>query len=149
MKVILFEEVKGVGKRYEVREVADGYARNFLFPRNLARAATPRALKDVEALKARLHEESAEFIKRLEELKRLIEDRYLEFALRTDDKGNVYGSVTKEMILRAMREHEWLRSERVDVLLEHPLKGLGEHKVRVDLKKGLKAELKVVVRAQL
>lgn len=148
MRVILLEEVKGVGRKYDVKEVADGYARNFLFPRNLARVATPKVLKDVETLKAKLHEENAEFIKQLEELKRLIESRYLEFTLRTDEKGSVYGSVTKEMILRAMREHEWLGKERVDILLGHPLKGFGEYTVPVDLKKGLKAELKVVVRPQ-
>jgi large subunit ribosomal protein L9 len=91
--------------------------------------------------------EDKERIKHLTELARKIQESYLEFSLRTGEKGSVFGSVNKEMILRAMREHKWLTKERVDILLEHPLKTLGEHTIPVDLKKGITARLKIMVRS--
>ena len=69
--------------------------------------------------------------------------------MRTDEHGSVFGSVTKEMILKAMREHGWLGKERADVELEHPIKKIGDQTVVVDLKRGIRAKLKVVVRPQL
>ncbi len=148
MKVILLEDLKGVGKKYDAKEVADGYAKNFLFPRGLARPATSDALKNVAVQRARAEKDDAELVKRLETLSRFLNEHSLEFTLRTDEKGSVFGSVTKEMILRAMREHGWLGKERVDIELNHPIKQIGEHKVAVDLKKGIRATLTVVVRPQ-
>lgn len=148
MKVILLADIGGMGKKYDVKDVSDGHARNLLLPKKLAKPATPQALKELGQLKAELEKENAELRKHLEELARQINESYLEFELKTDEKGSVFGSVTKGMILRAMREQNWLRKERVDILLEHPLKEFGEHKVAVDFKKGITAELKIIVRPQ-
>lgn len=148
MKVILLEDIKGIGNKYDVKDVSDGYARNFLLPKKMVKPATPQALKELEQLKAQMGKEDAEFKKHLSELARKISDSYLEFQLKTDEKGSVFGSITKEMILRAMREHGWLGKERIDISLEHPIKEFGEHKVSVDLKKGIKAELKIIVQPQ-
>ena len=148
MKIILLEDIKGIGKKYDVKDISDGYARNFLLPKKLVKQATPQTLKELEQLKSKLEKEDIGFKKHLSELARKISDSYLEFQLKTDERGSIFGSVTKEMILRAMREHGWLRKERVDILLEHPLKEFGEHKVSVDLKKGIKAELKIIVQPQ-
>ena len=149
MRVILLEDIRGLGKRDEVKEVSDGYVRNFLLPRKLVKPATPRALEEHKVtLAARTREEDA-FRKKLEELGRLIESRYLEFHLKTDAHGSVFGSVTNVMIVKAMREHGWLGTERVDIKLDHPIKKIGDQIVVVDLKKGIRAKLKVVVRAQL
>ena len=148
MKIILLQDVRGVGKKYEVKEVADGYGRNFLVAKGLAKAVTPETQKQVMAQKARMEKEGAEFKKRLGELARNINTHHLEFHLRTDSKGSVFGSVTKEMILKAMREHEWLRTERVEVQLPHPIKEIGDHEVAVRLKQEFTAKLKVIVRPQ-
>jgi len=148
MKVIFLQEVRGAGKIHEVRQVTDGYARNFLFPNKLAESATPAALKKLEAMKEHQEKEDHQLMKRLGELSRTLADRHLDFFVKTDEKGNVFGSVTKEMILKAMREQGWLGKERVEMKIGHPLKTLGEHLIEVDLKKGLKANLKVVLRSQ-
>ncbi|GIW65280.1 MAG: 50S ribosomal protein L9 [Candidatus Parcubacteria bacterium] len=148
MKVILLENVKGLGKKYELKNVSDGYAKNFLFPKNLAKPATPEEIKKIENLKLKLAEEEKELIKHLEEVSRLINDRFIEFNLKTDKTGTVFGSVTKEMILKALREHKLITKERVDILLDHPIKEIGEHIIKVDLKKGIIANLKVIVRPQ-
>ena len=143
MKVILLEDVKKIGKRFDVKEVSDGYARNFLFPNGLADAATPSALKELEKKKAEMEKEDHELIKRLEEISRLIKDRALEFPVKAGENGEVFGSVNKEMILRGLRDSGLLRSERAEIKLERPLKELGVHNVEVDLKKGINAILKV------
>ncbi len=143
MKVILLEDVKKIGKRFDVKEVSDGYARNFLFPNGLADAATPSALKELEKRKADMEKEDRELIKRLEEISRLMNDRALEFPVKAGNNGEVFGSVTKEMILKGLRDSGLLRSERVEIKLERPLKELGVHNIEVDLKKGIKATLKV------
>lgn len=148
MQVILLQDVRNLGKKSEVKNVADGYARNFLFPNKLAEPATPAALKALEKEKVKTEYEDKELKKRLEEIARTIKDRYLEFPVKTGKSGEVFGSVTKEMILKGLRDTGVIRSERVEIKLERPLKELGEHKVEVHLKKGISAELKVVLLAQ-
>lgn len=81
-------------------------------------------------------------------IQQTIKTHTIEFPMRVTEAGLVYGSVTKEMILKALREHAWLTKERVDVLLDHPLKELGEHKIPVDLKKGIRATLTVILRGE-
>lgn len=149
MKVILQEEVKGLGKKYDVKDVSDGYARHYLLPRKLAKPGTAMELKKLQETKARMEREDEELKKHLEELARRLGDRYIEFQLKVDDTGTVFGSVNKEMILKALREHDLVGRERVEVELDHPIKDIGDHAVAVGFKKGIQAKLKVVVRPQL
>ncbi len=148
MKIILIKDVKGIGRKYDVKDVSDGYARNFLMPKKLARPATPNALEELKKAKEKSEREDAELTKRLGEIARKIGESRLEFRLKTDENGSVFGSITKEMILRAMREHGWLGKERANIVLERPIKEFGEHKIIVGLKKGIEAELKIDVRPQ-
>ncbi len=149
MKVILLADVRGLGRKTEVKEVSEGHARNFLFPRGLAKAATSEDLKKLDLRKESQAKEESALRKHLEELARTINDRFVEFTLKTDAKGSVFGSVNKEMILAALREHGLVRKERVDIELEHPLKTIGEHEIAVDLKKGVTAKLKVVIKPEI
>ncbi len=146
MKVILLEDIHGLGKKYDVKDVSDGHARNALIPNGLAQLATADILRELERLKARIKKEDADSTKRLTELARKIEKSSLEFPVRTDKNGTVFGSVNKEMILRALREHHWTTNERVGVHLEHSLKTLGEHVVNVDLERRIVAKLKIVLK---
>jgi len=148
MKAIFLQDVMGKGKRHDVKDVADGYARNFLFPNKLAKQATPAALNALAALKERVAKENEELQKHLGELARKIEETPLEFLLKTDEQGSVFGSVTKEMILEALREHGLMRAEQANVELERPLKDFGEHTVTLRFKRGIAAQLKVIVRRQ-
>jgi len=143
MKVILLQDTKDIGKKWDVKDVKDGYARNFLFPKKLAKPATPQALKEIEKHKKNAEKEEAELVRHLSALARTIDDRHLDFEMKISENGAVFGSVTKEMILKALRENGLITKERVEIHLEHPLKILGEHKVPVDLKHGIKAELKI------
>jgi ribosomal protein L9 len=99
-------------------------------------------------LKEKMDKEDAELVKRLHQIKTQIEAHPIEFDLKGDEKGNLYGAVTKEAILKALREHKFLRTEHADVHIEHPIKSVGEYTVEVDLKKGVTATMKVVVRIE-
>jgi len=148
MRVILLQDIRGIGKKYEVKDIAEGFGTNYLLPRKLVQPATPGNLARLAAAKARLEHDDTEAIKQLTALRDKLASVRLEFPVRTDDTGAVYGSVTKEAILKAMRDHDWLGPERIEIQLEHPLKTLGEHRVPVDLKHGLTAELIVTLRQQ-
>ena len=148
MKVILLQDIRGLGKKGEVKEASDGHARNFLLPRGLAKPATPQALSAIGRELAAKDEAEGELLRRLREIASLLAERNLEFGLKTDEHGSVFGAVNKEMILKAMREHGLVGKERVEIKLEHPLKSFGEHRVKVDLKKGIEAELKIIVRPE-
>lgn len=145
MKVIFLEEVRGVGRKYDIKEVNGGYARNFLIPRKLAKLATAEAIKTNQRLRENLEREGAELKKHLEALARRIEERSLQFKLRVDQIGHLFGSVTKEMILSGLRDAGLVSKERVEVSLDHPIKELGEHSVWVDLKGGIRAKLKLLI----
>lgn len=148
MKVVLLEDVKAVGRKHDVKEVSDGYARNFLFPNKLAKPATASSLKEAETTKALQEKGEAEHLKRLHEIAKLLDERMLEFEVKADEKGTIFGSVTKDMILKNLRDTDLVRNERVELKMDHPLKELGEHKIEVDLKKGVKATLRVALRPQ-
>lgn len=149
MNVIFLQDVRGVARRYDVKDVSDGYARNFLFPNKLAEPATAAALKKIEEGKAAHEKQEAEIMKQLDDAKRQIESVTIEFALKADKSGAPFSSVNKESILKALREHKFITTERVGVELKYPIKEFGDHAVEIDLKKGVTATLKIkVVKAE-
>ena len=148
MKIILLEDVKNLGKKHDVKDVPDGYARNFLIFRKFAKPATPQALKELAIAKSRIEKEDAETIKQRAFLAESMKGKFLIFDLRTDDKGHVFSSVTKEMILKSLRSQGFVGKERVDLKIEHPLKEIGEYLLDLDLKKGIKTKIKVILRSQ-
>ncbi len=145
MKVIFVQDVRGVAKRYDVKDVSDGYARNFLFANKLAEPATPGALKKIEAMRAEHRAAEETLMKQLMEVKRQMESVTLQFALKTDKSGAPFASVNKDTILSALRDHKFITTERPAIELKYPIKDFGEHTVPVDLKKGVVAHLKIQV----
>jgi len=146
MKIILLQDVRNIGKKHDVKDVSDGYARNFLFANNLAEPATTAALAKLENMKEVSEKEDQELTKRLHEIAAQMHELGLQFELEADGHGSVFGSVNKEAILKALRDHGVVRNERVDIMLEHPIKKTGEYVVPVDLKKGITANLKIIVK---
>ena len=148
MRVIFLQDVRNVARRHDVRDVADGYARNFLFPNKLAEPATATALKKLEALKSEIGKNEKEFAERVEKIVGELKEKSLEFFLKTDAKGSVFGSINKDAVLQALRDSGLVTKERVEIKLERPIKELGEHKMPLRFKNGAEAELKIIVRPQ-
>jgi len=140
MKVIFLQDVKNVGKKFDVKNVSDGYARNFLFPQGLAKIATEETVKNLEAQKAATVKEEEKVKNELIALSKVLENKEFEFKVKTGEKGEVFGSVTKNDIEKSISA-----PEDIEVLLDKPIKKLGEHRVEVNLGKGIKANLKINV----
>lgn len=145
MKVILTREVSQLGSRDDVVNVADGYARNYLFPRNLAIPATPSALAEVER-RAKLREAKSE--KLLEQAKDAAE-RLAEVQLtikgRVGSGTKLYGSITHADIAEALEQQVGLKVDKRKIILEEPIKSLGTYEVMIRLHKDSIAHIKVEV----
>lgn len=138
MKVILLQDIKGLGKKYDVKEIRDGYARNFLIPKKLAAIATPAMLQQksqVEARERQLLEKYGELAKKLEKEK-------IKFSVKVGEKNEVFGSITKADIKKALEAKGF---NNIEIELTHPLKILGEHLVEANLGRGIRAKIKVVL----
>lgn len=145
MQVIFLQTVKGKGEKNQVKNIADGYARNFLIPQGLAVPATPATLKGLEAAKARADEEDKEEMERVHRLVSELKNKKLEFQLKTDGKGSVFGSVNADMIKKSLQEQGLSGNDRVEVELKHPIKEFGEHRVELRFHKGVTAKVAVSV----
>lgn len=99
-------------------------------------------------MKAEHDKNESDLIGRLHEIAKKINETKIEFPVKTDKSGAVFGSVNKESILKALRDHELVRTERIDIDLKYPLKEVGEYTVPLDLKKGVTAVLRVVISAE-
>lgn len=148
MKVILLQDVKNVGKKFEVKDVSDGYVRNLLLPKGWVKAATPGELAALERQKKLDTDKDAEVRHKLTIISREVDGKKIEFKVKTDKTGAVFGSVTKEAILKALREHNFPHEAHVTIDLEHPIKTLGETSVKVEFAKGIEAKVIVLLQPQ-
>lgn len=138
-------DIKGLGKKFDVKTVKDGYARNFLFPRSLAKLADKRSLDELEFKKAVWEKEDGELKTRLETLAQNLTHQTLRFILKTGPKDTVFGSVSRDEIKKAVLAVIPGDYKDIEVELERPIKTLGEHEVNLDFGKGIKGKVKVIV----
>jgi large subunit ribosomal protein L9 len=144
MKVILLDDVTKVGRRGEVRDVSDGYARNFLIPKKLALSATAGNLKNLEHIK-RQQDAKADRIKAdAETLRAKIEALTYEQRRQASEEGKLFGSVTSQDIADFLGTRG-ISMERKRITLDEPIKALGEHVVSMRLHQDVTAQLRVNV----
>ncbi|MBI4160502.1 MAG: 50S ribosomal protein L9 [Candidatus Yanofskybacteria bacterium] len=149
MKVILLQNIKGMGQMGDVKNVSDGYARNFLFPRKIAKLATDAAMKEVDSLKKKLEISQKVERENATKLAEQFKDVVLEFTRKATKTGKIYSAVTKEDIAEILNTQTGLRIQPNAVNLEGHERGhikqLGEHLVKVELAPDVTAEVKVKV----
>ena len=149
MKVIFLKDIKGVGRLYEVKDVSDGYARNYLLPNRLAKIADEKSLRALEKERALHERQEAEFTANAREVAKELSDKIFAVALKTNKNGSVFGSVTKEMIKDLVAsDTARISKDDIDVLLEKPIRALGEHRVQIDLGRGVKTTITLSVQPQ-
>jgi large subunit ribosomal protein L9 len=144
MKVILMTDVPALGNRGETRDVAAGYARNFLLPRKLAVPATPANLKNVEHLKRQRAKEEHRALEAAKVAAARIEALTLAVAARASEDGRLYGSVSAQDVVDFLEKHQ-MPIEKRRVHLDEPIKTLGDYKVPVRLHGDVTAALTVSV----
>lgn len=145
MKVVLNQDIKGVGKKLQTVEVSQGYARNFLFPKSLA---TPADNKSLNEAKTKI--ESQNFKKKVEieeatKLKEKIEKDVLKFAIKTGENGKLFGSVTEKDIAEKIKEKYLLEINKKKIILKDHIKLIGNYEVSIKVYEGIIAKVKISV----
>jgi large subunit ribosomal protein L9 len=144
MKIILLDDVAKLGRRGEVRDVSDGYARNFLIPKKLALSATAGNLKNLEHIKKQQDAKAGRIKDDAEALRGRIEALTLEERRQASEEGKLFGSVTSQDIVDFLAKHG-LKIERRRVHLDEPVKALGDTLVPIRLHAEVTAQLRISV----
>lgn len=139
MQVLFIKNIKGVAQIGDIKNVSAGYARNFLFPKNLAKIATADAAKQAETLKMLRSEQEVKSKADAEILAKKLEGTVVELAEDASDEGHLYGSVDAKKIASAVH----LDPSLID--LPHNLKTVGEHKVVVQLHPTISVTLTILI----
>ncbi|HQK63855.1 MAG TPA: 50S ribosomal protein L9 [Candidatus Staskawiczbacteria bacterium] len=144
MKVILLQNVEDLGRKYEVKDVKDGYARNFLFPEKLAKPATEEALKWLQDQKEVIAQEAEEDLKKSQELASKIDGIEVNISVKVGDEGQLFESINSQKIAEALKEMGF-EVKKSQISLANPIKELGEFPVSVKLDHNLEAEIKLII----
>ena len=146
MKVILLKDVKGTGKKEEVKEVSDGYARNFLLPKKVAVIADNTAIKELgekkksEEIKAQKEYEAA-----VEQGKRM-EEMNVEIYSKAGDGGRLFGSITSKDIAEQLKKQHSIEVDKRKILLDEPIRVLGSRFVEIKIHQKVVTKIRVDVK---
>jgi len=145
MKVILLQDVKGTGKKGELKEVSDGYARNFLLPKNLAKQATAQAMSELkneqESKAFKIEEEK----KRANGEKKQLEGQSVKILAKAGSNGRLFGSVTAKEISAELKKQFSINVDKRKITLDADIKSFGTYNAQIKLYTGITAQVKVVV----
>lgn len=147
MKVILLKKVKGLGEKYDTKEVADGYARNFLLPQNLAEISTPERATIMKERKAKEIGDAQKDLERVEAFAEKLEMLEIIVKAKAQEDGTLYGSVGIKEIAAAIKKHHTSIDEK-QISIKNPIKKIGEHEAVVNLNHGLEAPITVIVESE-
>ncbi len=145
MKVIFLEDIPSVAKAGEVKEVAPGYARNYLFPKSLALVATPSAIKSNEALREKLIRQKARTEAEFKELAAKLENAGVVIRTKVGAKNHLYGSITKADIALRIQEDLGITIDKRKIEIEKTIKTVGVFEITIKLSQDIKSKLKVSV----
>ncbi|HOP48401.1 MAG TPA: 50S ribosomal protein L9 [Desulfobacteraceae bacterium] len=144
MEVILQKDVDELGLEGDTVNVAKGYARNYLIPKDIALEANPQNLKILESRRKKIEVRRLKAKEQAEKVKQALEGREITFVQKAGEEGKLYGSVTS-MDIASNLEKQDILIDRRKILLEKPIKALGEYKVQIRVYPGVIASIKVVV----
>lgn len=145
MKVILLQDVKSLGKKGEVVNVNDGYARNFILPKKLGVEANGKNMNDLKLQKQNQEKVAQENLEAAQELAKKLEAGKVEVAIKTGEGGKTFGSVSSKEIAVAVKEQMGYEIDKKKIQMKESIKSLGMHQVPVKLHPKVTAELKVHV----
>ncbi len=148
MKVILLQNVKGLGKEGEAVDVKDGYARNYLLPKKLVVEATEGNLKTLEAQKASQKIKKQQEIDEAKELVARLEESPIEITAKAGEGEKLFGSITSKDLAEALEKQHKIKIDRRKIVLPEPIKGLGIRDVEVKLHTDAVGKLKVNIKGE-
>ena len=148
MKVILLEDVKGVGKKDQIIDANDGYAKNFLLPKKLAVLADKNNLTKMDNIKKIEDAKKQEEYDNAVALGKEIESKTLKINVKLGSNGKLFGTVTNKEIASALKEQSNIEIDKKKIILSSPIKTLGEKEVTVKLHPKVSVTLKIVINEQ-
>lgn len=148
MKVILLQDVKSLGKKDEIVDVNDGYARNFILKKNLGIEASPKNLNDLKLRRQNEDKVAAENLENARKFAGELKDKSVEVAIKAGQDGRVFGSVSTKEIASAAKEQLGYDLDKKKMQLKEPIKNIGTYIVPIRLHPKVTAELKVIVRGK-
>ncbi|MGI8945347.1 MAG: 50S ribosomal protein L9 [Thermoleophilaceae bacterium] len=147
-RAILLQPVEPLGEQGDVVEVSDGYLRNFLAPRKLAQPATAASIAEAGRRKEAAERAVLEQAERAAETAALLRKTVLTISHQAGDDGRLFGSVTAQQIVDAVRQARGLKLDKRRIELEEPIKSTGTHMVTVEVSDGVSAVVKTIVTAE-
>lgn len=145
MQVILTEDVKSLGKKGELVNVNDGYARNFILPKKLGLEATKKNINDLKLQKAAEARRVQELLNEALTLKKRIEEGSVLIKIKTGEGGRAFGSISTKEIVAAMKEQMGCEIDKKKLVLSEPIKNLGTYTIPIKIHKDVTAEIKVKI----
>lgn len=144
MKVILLQDVPKVGKKFEVKNVSDGYGVNFLLPKRLAQLATNQGIKELAVLKEKYEVEQQKRLETSKELIQQLNNETIKIEAKTSSEGKLFAGLGKQEIAEIIKDKIGLEINPDILQLEKPLKTIGEHKIKIEVD-GEKSEIVLIV----
>lgn len=148
MKVILKQDIKGVGKKDQIINAADGYARNFLFPKNLAVPADSGNMNNLKSKNESVAYRKGEDLKEAKEIAERMKKITLKISVKAGENGKLFGAVTAKEISEALKKDYDITVDKKKILLAESIKVAGVTTVDMKLNEGVMAKLKVLVVAE-
>jgi len=144
MRVILLQDIDNLGKKYEIKEVKDGYARNFLIPKGLAKLATKEVMSWLETQKETEAKKEEEELKKVQEFASSMEGLEVIIPVKIGEEGQLFESINAQKISEKLKELGFkVKKSQID--LAEPLKELGEFPVKIKFEHNLEVEIKIIV----
>lgn len=145
MKVILLQDIKGVGKNGDIKDVATGYARNFLIPEGFAVIATSEKIKEIEEIKAREARQAEKELKEIESRVEKLEGIEITIPVKLNEKGEFFASIDIKNVANEIKKEYKIKISPKNIRLEKELKELGEYKAIVNFPHKLEAEINIII----
>lgn len=145
MKVILLENVKALGKKGDIVNVSDGYARNAILPKKLGVEATSKNLNDLKLQNQHADKVAAENLEHAKELAEVVAEKKVVVKIKAGEGGKIFGSVSTKEIAQAAKEQAGLELDKKKMVLSDPIKALGTYEIPVKLHPKVTAKLSVQV----
>lgn len=144
MRVILLKDVEKIGKKFEVKEVKDGYARNFLIPQGLAKLATEEAIIWLETQKEIETKKAEEDLKKSQEIASAVDDQEVIIQVKVGDQDQLFESINSQKLSEKLKEAGF-NIKKSQIELPDPIKELGEFPVKIKFEHNLEVEIRVIV----
>jgi len=145
MKIILLQDEKKLGKKGDIIEASEGYARNYILPKKIGVEATPRNLNDLKLHKANDAKVAQEQLDAAKALAAELETKHVEVSIKTGEGGKTFGSVSTKEIATAAKEQLGLELDKKKIVLPEPLKSIGSYEISIRLHQQVTGKLTVKV----